>query len=91
VFFANERTFIHWLNFAAIILSAALTLLNFGDGVNRIVGGVFFAISLIFAVYGFGFYRWRAYRITNKPHLRFDDIFGPVFLCILLVGALIVS
>ncbi|OAC99811.1 hypothetical protein MUCCIDRAFT_74618 [Mucor lusitanicus CBS 277.49] len=91
VFFASERTFIHWLHFAAIILTAALTLLNFGDGVNRIVGGVFFGISLIFALYAFGFYRWRAYRITNMPHLRFDDIYGPVFLCILLIGALVLN
>ncbi|GAN08565.1 vacuolar transporter chaperone [Mucor ambiguus] len=91
VFFASERTFIHWLHFAAIILSAALTLLNFGDSINRIVGGVFFGIALIFAVYAFGFYRWRAYRITNMPHLRFDDIYGPVFLCILLIGALVLN
>ncbi|KAI9283120.1 VTC domain-containing protein [Sporodiniella umbellata] len=91
IFFANERTFIHWLHFSAIILSVALTLLNFGDHVNRIVGGIFFAIAFIFAVYAFGFYRWRAYRITNKPHLRFDDVFGPVFLCILLVGALVLN
>ncbi|KAI9486828.1 MAG: VTC domain-containing protein [Benjaminiella poitrasii] len=91
VFFANERTFIHWLHFAAIILSAALTLLNFGDGINKIVGGVFFGISLIFALYSFGFYRWRANRITYKPHLRYDDIVGPVFLCILLIGALVLN
>ncbi|KAI8642249.1 VTC domain-containing protein [Parasitella parasitica] len=91
VFFANERTFIHWLHFSAIILSAALTLMNFGDGVNKIVGAVFFGISMIFALYAFGFYRWRSYRIRKLPDLRFDDIYGPVFLCILLVGALVLN
>ncbi|CAO3699882.1 unnamed protein product [Rhizopus stolonifer] len=91
IFFANERTFIHWLHFSAIILSVALTLLNFGDSINRVVGGIFFGISFIFAIYAFGFYRWRAHRITNLPHLRFDDVFGPVFLCILLVGALVLN
>jgi uncharacterized membrane protein YidH (DUF202 family) len=91
VFFANERTFITWLQFAAMILSLALTLLNFGDSINRITGGVFFGITLIFALYAFGFSRWRAHRIQNKPHLRFDDVFGPVFLCIILIGALVVS
>jgi SPX domain protein involved in polyphosphate accumulation/uncharacterized membrane protein YidH (DUF202 family) len=90
IFFANERTFIHWLHFSALILSVALTLMNFGDGVNKIVGGVFFGISMIFAVYAIVFYRWRAYRIATKPHLRYDDIYGPVFLCILLIGALTV-
>ncbi|EIE86521.1 hypothetical protein RO3G_11232 [Rhizopus delemar RA 99-880] len=37
VFFANERTFIHWLHFASMILNVAITLLNFGDGINRTV------------------------------------------------------
>jgi SPX domain protein involved in polyphosphate accumulation/uncharacterized membrane protein YidH (DUF202 family) len=91
IYFANERTFIQWLHFSALILSVALTLMNFGDGVNKIVGGVFFGISMVFALYAFGFYRWRAHRIDTKPHLRYDDIYGPVFLCILLVGALSVS
>lgn len=91
VFFANERTFIHWLHFAATLLSVALTLMNFGDGINKIVGGIFFGIAFIFTMYATAFYRWRAWRINNKPHLRFDDVFGPPFLCILLLGALIVS
>ncbi|RCH92483.1 vacuolar transporter chaperone [Rhizopus stolonifer] len=91
LFFANERTFIQWLNFAAILLTAALTLMNFGDTINKIIGGVFFGIAFLFAFYSFGFSRWRAYRIIHKPHLRYDDIFGPVFLCILLVGALILN
>lgn len=91
VFFANERTFIHWLHFASMILNVAITLLNFGDGINRTVGIVFFGISFVFATYSFGFYRWRAHRISTKPHLRFDDVFGPVFLCILVTGALVVG
>lgn len=91
VYFASERTFIQWLQFAAILLSAALTLLNFGDNVNRIAGAVFFGIAFSFALYSFGFFRWRAHRIRTKPHLRYDDIFGPVFLCVMLIGALIVS
>jgi uncharacterized membrane protein YidH (DUF202 family) len=88
VYFANERTFIQWLHFSALLLSVALTLMNFGDGINKIVGGVFFGIAFIFAVYGFCFNRWRAHRINTKPHLRYDDTYGPVFLCIILIGAL---
>ncbi|CAO3665221.1 unnamed protein product [Rhizopus stolonifer] len=91
VFLANERTFIHWLHFSSTLLNVAVTLLNFGDGVNRTVGIVFFAIAFIFATYSFGFFRWRVYRILNKPHLRFDDMFGPVFLCVLLTGSLVLN
>ncbi|KAI8333826.1 VTC domain-containing protein [Chlamydoabsidia padenii] len=39
VFFANERTFISWLQFCALLLTVALNLLNFAtDNSTRIVG-----------------------------------------------------
>jgi SPX domain protein involved in polyphosphate accumulation len=38
VFFANERTFISWLQFCALLLTVALNLLNFGDSSARICG-----------------------------------------------------
>ncbi|ORZ09886.1 hypothetical protein BCR42DRAFT_292341, partial [Absidia repens] len=91
IFFANERTFIHWLYFAALLLTTALTLLNFGDHTTRISGGVFFGIAFGFSLYAFYRYRWRAHRIINRPNERYDDLYGPIGLCILLVGALIVS
>ncbi|KAI8883937.1 hypothetical protein K501DRAFT_248665 [Backusella circina FSU 941] len=87
-FFANERTFIHWLHFAATLLSVALTLMNFGDSINKTVGAVFFGIAMVMSIYAFGYNRWRAHRISNKPHLRYDDIYGPFVLCIVLLGAL---
>ncbi|KAI9351026.1 VTC domain-containing protein [Pilaira anomala] len=91
VFFANERTFINWLHFSALLLTVAITLLNFGDGINKIVGAMFFGIAFLFAIYAFFFNRWRAWRIENKPHLRYDDVYGPVILCVLLIGALITN
>ncbi|KAI9498719.1 VTC domain-containing protein [Zychaea mexicana] len=91
IFFANERTFINWLQFAALILTAALMLLNFGDGVSKIAGATFFGISMVLALYAFGRYRYRAWQITNRPRIRYDDIYGPIGLCILVVGALIVN
>ncbi|KAI7883177.1 hypothetical protein K492DRAFT_120472, partial [Lichtheimia hyalospora FSU 10163] len=91
VFFANERTFIHWLQFAALILVAALTLLNFGDRISTIAGGVFFGISMGIALYAFGRFRYRAHQIKTRPMFRYDDIWGPIGLTTLLVGAIIVS
>ncbi|KAG0171141.1 vacuolar transporter chaperone [Apophysomyces sp. BC1034] len=91
LFFANERTFINWLQFAALLLSGALTLLNFGDHISTISGGVFFGIAFGFSIYAFIRYRYRAHQIATTPHLRYDDIYGPIGLCILLVGALILN
>ncbi|OAD73757.1 hypothetical protein PHYBLDRAFT_87319, partial [Phycomyces blakesleeanus NRRL 1555(-)] len=89
VFFANERTFISWLQFAAILLTAALTLINFGDNISVTSGAVFFGISFVIAFYAFGRYRYRAFQITTRPHLRYDDLYGPIGLTILLTGALL--
>jgi len=88
IFFANERTFIHWLHFAALLLTTALTLLNFGDRTSRIVGGVFIGIALGISIYAQLRFQYRAWQIRNQGHLRFDDIYGPAVLCLLLVGAL---
>ncbi|KAI8878446.1 hypothetical protein K501DRAFT_304805 [Backusella circina FSU 941] len=91
LFFANERTFIHWLQFAAQILSAALVLLNFGDLISIISGGTFFGISLVLSLYAFGRYRYRAYQMSNTPHIRYDDIYGPIGLCVLVLGATLLN
>jgi uncharacterized membrane protein YidH (DUF202 family) len=38
-FFANERTFISWLQFCALLLTVALNLMNFApDDSTRVVG-----------------------------------------------------
>jgi hypothetical protein len=41
VFFANERTFLSWLNFSVVLGGLAVGLLNFGDRVGRISAGLF--------------------------------------------------
>ncbi|KAI7898476.1 VTC domain-containing protein [Cokeromyces recurvatus] len=91
LFFANERTFIHWLQFAALILTAALTLLNFGDYVSTVAGGTFFGISLVIALYAFFRYRLRAYQMSTRPDVRYDDIYGPIGLCCLILGAMVLN
>ncbi|KAI8068191.1 VTC domain-containing protein [Gilbertella persicaria] len=60
-FFANERTFLSWLQFCALLLTVALNLLNFGDNVSRIVGGVFIGLAggvAIYALYRFEKRSW---------------------------------
>lgn len=41
VFFANERTFLSWLNFTVTLSALAAGLLNFGDNVGRISAAMF--------------------------------------------------
>ncbi|KAI8985360.1 vacuolar transporter chaperone 1, partial [Pilobolus umbonatus] len=90
-FFANERTFIAWLQFCALLLTVALNLLNFGDATGRIVGGVFIALSAAVAIYALYRFEKRAWMINHRDEGRYDDIWGPAVLCVLLVAALIVN
>ncbi|KAI8988489.1 VTC domain-containing protein [Mycotypha africana] len=91
IFFANERVFLKYLQFSALIMTAALTLLNFGDYISTIAGATFFGISTVIVIYSTFRYRLRSYQIKTFPGVRYDDRFGPVGLCALLVGAMVLN
>ncbi|GAA5808418.1 hypothetical protein MFLAVUS_001809 [Mucor flavus] len=91
-FFANERTFISWLQFCALLLTVALNLLNNGDFISRIIGAVFIIIASLLSIYALARYQIRSWQLrTNKMVVRYDDVWGPTVLCILLVTALCVN
>ncbi|KAJ2959451.1 hypothetical protein NQZ79_g5094 [Umbelopsis isabellina] len=91
VFFANERTFISWLQFCALLLTVALNLLNFGDATSRIVGGVFIGLAAVIALYALYRFERRAWMINRHDQGRYDDLWGPAVLCVLLVAALVIN
>jgi uncharacterized membrane protein YidH (DUF202 family) len=91
VFFANERTFISWLQFCALLLTVALNLLNFGDATSRVSGGIFIGIAAIIAIYALYRFERRAWMINRHDQGRYDDLWGPAVLCVLLVAALVVN
>lgn len=51
VLFANERTFLSWLNFTVILGALAIGMLNFGDRPAFISAFLFTLISMITMVY----------------------------------------
>ncbi|ORX51248.1 SPX-domain-containing protein [Hesseltinella vesiculosa] len=92
VFFANERTFISWLQFCALLLTVALNLMNFAvDLTGQIVGGIFMGLVAVIAIYALYRFEKRAWMINRQIDGRYDDLWGPAVLCVLLVGALIVN
>ncbi|KAF9352131.1 vacuolar transporter chaperone [Mortierella sp. NVP85] len=88
VYFANERTFLSWLQFTVILGGLALGLLNFGDKVSRVSSGLFTFVALSFMVYALVTYHWRAFKIRNKELGPFDDRIGPTLLCFILLVAM---
>lgn len=91
VFFANERTFLSWLNFAVILGGLAVGLLNFGDRAGRLSGLLFTAVAMAAMVYALVTFHWRANSIRRRGQGGFDDRWGPTVLAIALVAAVIVN
>lgn len=91
VFFANERTFLSWLNFTVILGALAIGMLNFGDRVAFISAFLFTGVAMLTMVYALVTYHWRAKSIRMRGQAGFDDRFGPTFLAIILLLAVVVN
>ncbi|KAH8887732.1 hypothetical protein GQ53DRAFT_749416 [Thozetella sp. PMI_491] len=91
VFFANERTFLSWLNFTVILGALAIGMLNFGDRPAFISAFLFTGVAMLTMIYALGTYHWRAKSIRVRGQAGFDDRFGPTFLAIILLLAVVVN
>ncbi|KAL9611632.1 MAG: hypothetical protein Q9167_003747 [Letrouitia subvulpina] len=91
VFFANERTFLSWLNFTVILGSLAVGLLNFGDNVGRISASLFTVVAMATMLYALSTFHWRAKSIRMRGQGGFDDRWGPTVLAIALLAAVIIN
>ncbi|KAA8652184.1 hypothetical protein EYZ11_000515 [Aspergillus tanneri] len=91
VFFANERTFLSWLNFTVILGGLAVGLLNFGDRVGRISAGLFTIIAMASMIYALVTFHWRAQSIRKRGQTGIDDRFGPSVLTVSLLAAVVVN
>ncbi|KAJ1951975.1 GTPase regulator Nrf1, partial [Dipsacomyces acuminosporus] len=79
-YFANERTFISWLQLAVTMGGLGLALLNFGgDGIRiRISAFVFETGALALIVYAYVMFWSRAERLRRGERGSWDDRFVPV-------------
>lgn len=91
VYFANERTFLSWLNFAVIVGALAVGMLNFGDKAAKISAFLFTGVSVLTLLYALRTYHWRAKSIRQRGQAGFDDRFGPTILAVLLLVAVVAN
>ncbi|EEH18016.1 vacuolar transporter chaperone 1 [Paracoccidioides brasiliensis Pb03] len=91
VFFANERTFLSWLNFTVLLGGLALGLLNFGDRVGQISAALFTFVAMAAMIYALVTFHWRAKSIRKRGQGGFDDRFGPTILAVALFAVVIVN
>eukprot|EP00192_Tetraselmis_astigmatica_P008513 CAMPEP_0117660690 /NCGR_PEP_ID=MMETSP0804-20121206/7099_1 /TAXON_ID=1074897 /ORGANISM="Tetraselmis astigmatica, Strain CCMP880" /LENGTH=672 /DNA_ID=CAMNT_0005467429 /DNA_START=58 /DNA_END=2076 /DNA_ORIENTATION=- len=98
-FFANERTFLSWLNMSITLGSIATALLgysgtmarssmrgNFTDFTVDILSLILLPLAVLLAIYALSVFFWRASAIRGKRVEQFDDPKGPIVLasCIIL-------
>jgi uncharacterized membrane protein YidH (DUF202 family) len=91
VFFANERTFLSWLNFTIILGGLAVGLLNFGDRIGQISAAIFTVIAMLAMLYALFTFHWRARSIRQRGQAGFDDRYGPTVLAFVLLAAVVVN
>jgi len=91
IFFANERTFLHWLHAGVTLytISAGILVFASSEGSNW---AHYYAMSLLpialgFCMYALHVFLWRAERIKTRVPGRWDDPRGPYILgsCVVLV------
>jgi uncharacterized membrane protein YidH (DUF202 family) len=91
VFFANERTFLSWLNFTVVLGGLAMGLLNFGDRIGQTSAMIFTVIAMGVMLYALYTFHWRATKIRNREAAAYDDRVGPTVLCVFLLAAVVLN
>lgn len=85
-FFANERTFISWLNMAVFMSSMSIAVMAFASNSAASLSFPFLLmpLSLIFIAYALNTFLVRGRKIASRDAERWDDPYGPPFLASLL-------
>ncbi|KAA8912323.1 VTC domain-containing protein [Sphaerosporella brunnea] len=94
VYFAAERTFLSWFEFAIILSAVATTLLNFAGNTKGalLYASLGFTVTAVASlVYAAGLYLWRVRMMRTRRAVRYHEKYGPTILCLLLVVAVAVN
>ncbi|KAI8988025.1 VTC domain-containing protein [Mycotypha africana] len=90
-YFANERTFLHWLKFTLLLGGLAIGLLNFSDKIGRLSASIFTALSMSVMIYALYHYHNRVSRVNKNELGDFSDKYGPAVLTLLVIFAISIN
>lgn len=91
IFFANERTFLKWVQFAIFLGGVGTAILGFGDQVAALCGSMLMIVAVMFIFYSFCIFKWRMEKIEIRFPGPYDDLVGPTVLVFVFLLALILS
>ena len=91
VWLANERTFVRWQHCSVLLGSLALALFNAvpdKDWVGRSLAMVYMALACFAGLWGWAMYLRRSHLIGRRSGRDFDNVLGPIIVCLGLIFAL---
>lgn len=91
VFFANERTFLRWVQFSIFLGGLGTAMLGLESFRSNVCGAIMVLLAILFACYALHLFAWRAEKIRNRDPGPYDDGKGPIMLIGMFVVALIFS
>mmetsp|Transcript_18164 Transcript_18164/g.39599 ORF Transcript_18164/g.39599 Transcript_18164/m.39599 type:complete len:716 (-) Transcript_18164:348-2495(-) len=95
LFFANERTYLHWLHYAVVLSSIGSAVLSLSDDSvedwRQLYALALLPISLAFCIYALHVFLWRQDQIKQRIPARWDDPMGPILLGSTVVVVLVIQ
>ncbi|ODV89059.1 hypothetical protein CANCADRAFT_133363 [Tortispora caseinolytica NRRL Y-17796] len=88
VYFANERTFLSWLEISILLGSIAAGLIKVGSPAIIPIAFGFFITAVSSMLYSIGLYIWRVYMIRERRAVSYDDNIGPTAICCIFAVAI---
>lgn len=91
VWLANQRTFIKWQHISVLLTTLSLGLYNAAgefNNVARVLAVVYTIIALFAGAWGWWMYIIRSRMIEQRSGKDFDNIVGPIVICLGLIIAL---
>lgn len=91
VFFANERTFLSWIQFAIFLGGVGTAMIGLGNAHAYLSGVMLIGVSAVFALYALFLFHDRSIRMKVKDIGPYDNVTGPVILTGIFILVMILS
>lgn len=95
VWLANQRTFLKWQHISVLLATLSIGLYNAAksrdDSTASILATVYIGFAVFAGVWGYGVYIWRSGLIRKRSGKDFDNVTGPLVVCLGLAIALVVN
>ncbi|KAG0266097.1 vacuolar transporter chaperone [Mortierella polycephala] len=88
VFFANERTFLKWMNISVLLGTLGVSLFNASDNIGRFAGILLALTALVTLVYSIWLYEKRLTMLRNRDPGPYDEPVMPTLLCACMLTAI---